>query len=300
MDQKRTLDELNTLYALEPEVCDIYVEGSTDRYFVEWFLRRKGYNHVTVYPIDVVEIPPEVLAASHLPAGSNRAKVIALSYELAQQQVDKRPVMCIIDRDAEDACDCIVDNSYLFMTDGNALELYALTPAVMEKFVLVAMAGFPIAAGSLIQKITSILEAIFTIRRANERLNLGMQWIPFGKYIDIESTRITFREDDFIKAYLLKNSKWQCKEQFEAMIREVRSTPSTDITRRIRGHDLAELLQIVVRRFRKDRTFVSSAALEGCLMSSIEATDIETYPLFSALERHAVSCQKPLVNMLHG
>ena len=61
MDLKRTLDELNTLYELEPGICDVYVEGTTDKCFVDWYLRRKGHESVTVYPIDVIEVPKDFL-----------------------------------------------------------------------------------------------------------------------------------------------------------------------------------------------------------------------------------------------
>ena len=195
--------------------------------------------------------------------------------------------MCIIDRDSDDGTDCIDDNPYLFVTDGNSLELYALTPNVIEKFLLVALAGFPITADSLIQKLSSILEKIFVIRQANERLKFGMQWVPFSSYININLTHISFRESDFVRAYLQKNGKWQRRDQFETMKDEIQRALSPQVTRRIRGHDLAVLLHIVVRRFRKDRAFTSSAALEGSLMASIEARDLESYPLFTALESHA-------------
>lgn len=287
MDQKRTVDEINTLYTLEPDVCDVYVEGTRDKHFVDWYLRRKGLANVTVYPIDVVDIPHDLLTTHSLQTGSNRSKVIALSCELARQLPEKKSVMCIVDRDSDDGIDDYRSNPYLFATDGNSLELYALTPAVMEKFLLVALAGFPITARNLIQKIAIILETIFSIRQANERLKFGMEWIPFCKYICIDTFDISFKETEFIRAYLQKNDKWQQREQFVTTKTKIQRDLSPEITKRVRGHDLAELLHVVVKKFRKDRVFTSSAALEGCLMTSIESRDLEAHPLFAALERHA-------------
>ena len=40
---RRTLDELVARYVLEPDLRDIYVEGKTDKLFLEWFLRIKFY-----------------------------------------------------------------------------------------------------------------------------------------------------------------------------------------------------------------------------------------------------------------
>lgn len=287
MDLKRTVDEISTLYALEPDVCDVYVEGATDKHFVDWYLRRKGFANVTVYPIDVVDVPLDVLANHSLQAGSNRSKVIALSCELATKQPEKRRVMCIVDRDSDDGSDCLLTNPYLFSTDCNSLELYALTPIVMEKFLLVALAGFPITADSLIPKVVSVLETIFSIRQANERLKFGMKWIPFSKYVCIDMYNISFREKEFINAYLQKNDKWPQLEQFNLTKAEIQRGLSPEIAKRVRGHDLAELLHTVVMKFRKDRAFKNSTVLEGCLMASIEAQDLECHPLFAELERHA-------------
>jgi hypothetical protein len=289
MDQKRTIDELNTLYELEPDIRDVYVEGTTDKHFVDWYLRRKGHNNVTVYPIDVIEIPQDILISNNLSVGSNRAKVVALSYELVRQQAVPRRVMCIIDRDSDDETDCINGNPYLFVTDGNSLELYALTTTVIEKFLLVALAGFPITADNLIPKLNLILEAIYSIRQANVRLKFGMEWISFCSYINIDAMNISFRESDFIRAYLQKNRKWQYRDRFNSIKNEIQCSLSPQATRRIRGHDLSELLHIVVKKFKKDRAFTNSSVLEGCLMASIETRDLEPFPLFTSLESHASS-----------
>lgn len=289
MDQKRTLEEIDTLYDLEPDVCDVYVEGSTDKYFIDWYLRRKGYSHVTVYPINVIDISPDVVKRHCYSARSNRSKVIALSCELAMHQPKQRRVMCVVDRDSDDGVERLATNSYLFTTDGNSLELYALTQAAIEKFLLVALAGFPITADSLMQKVMSILEIIYAIRQANERMNLGMTWIPFCSYIKIDGFHISFREADFIRAYLQKNKKWDRHNEFIGIKSDVQRNLSQELSKRIRGHDLSELLHLIIRKIRKDRAFANSAALEGCLMASVESNDLETYPLFVTLEKYAAA-----------
>jgi hypothetical protein len=197
--------------------------------------------------------------------------------------------MCIVDRDSDDGMLNHRTNPYLFATDGNSMELYALTPAVIEKFLLVALAGFPITAGSLIPKMANILEALFAIRQANERLGLGMTWIPFCGYIRIDAFDLTFKEDAFVRAYLQKNSQWQQREAFVAVKTEIQRNLNPELIKRVRGHDLAELLYVVVRKFRKERAFTNSALLEGCLMTSVESRDLEAHSLFVSLEQNAVA-----------
>lgn len=208
MDLKRTLEEVNALYSLEPEVRGIFVEGPGDKCFLDWYLHRKGITNVSVYQIDLIDIRDEILARYALPTGSNRSRVIALSCELASRQPEQRRVMCVVDRDYEDYCPICKSNPYLAFTDGNSLELYALRPTVVEKFLLVALGGFPLSVNSFIAQVGGILEQVFAIRLANERLQWGMTWVPFAEYVEINCGNIAFKENEFVRAYLQKNKKW--------------------------------------------------------------------------------------------
>ena len=56
MVEQRTLEEILTLYNLEPSLADIYVEGDTDKAIISWFLSRLSKSHVRVYTIDIIDI----------------------------------------------------------------------------------------------------------------------------------------------------------------------------------------------------------------------------------------------------
>jgi hypothetical protein len=58
---RRTLDELVARYVLEPDLRDIYVEGKTDKLFLEWFLRNRGIEDIAVYEIETVDISADKL-----------------------------------------------------------------------------------------------------------------------------------------------------------------------------------------------------------------------------------------------
>jgi len=59
--EKRTIEELLTLYELEPAIKDVFVEGPIDRAFFETVLRYARLGDVQVSEIEVIEIPEAVL-----------------------------------------------------------------------------------------------------------------------------------------------------------------------------------------------------------------------------------------------
>lgn len=82
MDEKRTLDEILAIYAFEPGLKDIFLEGRADKNFIEWYLRANGVRDVSVYPIDLIDIPNEIITKHGFTPKSNRSRVLALACEL--------------------------------------------------------------------------------------------------------------------------------------------------------------------------------------------------------------------------
>lgn len=286
MELRRTLEEVHALYQMEPELRDLYVEGYSDKFFFEWYLAKGGIRNVTVYPIELLDIPDSVLIKHSLPTRSNKARLIALSYECASSGAFSR-VMCIADRDFDNSCSRVQRNSCLEFTDGTSLELYALQPLVFQKFVLVALGGLSISGHELLSECISILERVYTIRVANEDLKWGMSWIPFRSYTSIKGSSLTFRETDFIRAYLQKNGRWGDRDIFINKVDEVLRSFDHDPMRRIRGHDLSELLFVVLRKLRREKRFGSPETLESCLLATVEAHDLQAFSLFRKLSAFA-------------
>ena len=191
-----------------------------------------------------------------------------------------RGVLCLVDRDYEDCCPNVKPNSYLVFTDVNSLEAYALFPSVVEKFLLVALGGFPLSKRTVMDVIDRILTRLYAIRVTNERLGWGMSWIPFTRYVSLTKESIALREADFLRSYLQKNHRWDSSKEFAAALSETTAQLPTDIGRRIRGHDLADLMLLLVNRFRKERKFGNVETIEGSLLATIEAADLDDSVLF--------------------
>ena len=71
--ERRKLQELVALYKLHPELRDVYVEGDSDRSFIEWFIGEKGLNRVNIYCIETVEIPQDAVRTANV-ENNNRGR----------------------------------------------------------------------------------------------------------------------------------------------------------------------------------------------------------------------------------
>jgi hypothetical protein len=153
----------------------------------------------------------------------------------------------------------------------------------MRKFTAIALGGLPMGVDDLMAMVSSVLDSVFAFRLANELLGWCMEWVPFQGYVKVRRGKIAFDQDRFVMAYLQKNRRWNDRTMFETKVAEARSLLPHDTGRRLRGHDLCELLLPVVRSLRKERKFGNTETLEGCLMATIECRDLEHMPLFQRI-----------------
>ena len=95
---RRTIAELFARYELEPELADVFVEGTFDREILVQSLNevQSGY---TFYEIDVIDIPQDILKKHRLSCG-NKQRVIALARELSTLP-DNVQYQCLVDKDLD-------------------------------------------------------------------------------------------------------------------------------------------------------------------------------------------------------
>ena len=284
MEEKRILEEICSIYSLEPQLKDIFVEGRSDKYFVEWYLQDSNVDDVSVYSIDLIDIPDEILAEHNLTKGSKRSYVLALSCTLAARFPSELNVLCLADRDFEDYRTTVKINRYLLFTDCNSLDLYPFSLNTMHKFTMVALGGFPVSAETLMDMLDNILRRLYLLRLANELLGWGMEWVPFTRYIIVRGCSVSFNENRFTQAYLHKNRRWAYRDEFDQQVREAERLLSSERGRRVRGHDFSELLLSVIRTMKRDRKYGNRETLEGSLMVAVERRDLETTPCFQRIQ----------------
>ena len=285
MDVRRTVDEVLTAHELYPELRTVYVEGGSDKAFIDWYVWASRIDNLAVLPIDTIDVDDALVQKHGLTAGSNRSRVLALAAELAERQPDGEVgLLCIADRDFEDYRPCGVCDTYMAFTDYNALELYAFNDGCMRKFVAIGLGGLRIGTDTLLTSLAQILGEVYAIRLANERLGWCMEWLSFApRYVVVEPPSITLRRDQFIRAYLLKNNRWESRKEFAECLQAASADLLKDPGRRMRGHDLADLLSHVIRKASCPSKYTDSPTLERALMAAIERCQLDEMPLFERL-----------------
>ena len=284
---RRTLDELVSRYELEPDLCDIYVEGKTDKLLIEWFLEHKERQGFAVYDIDTVDIPAQLLLDQGL-KDNNRSRVIALALHI-QDKLSETPlhVTCIADKDFDWLFSKEYQCDLLLFTDYSCLEMYLFNEVVLDKCLRLGLRLPQPEAGEILNQVSKVLEDLFLIRATNEALKLNMTWLKnFGDCCKLnKNNQIQFDLKTFITKYLNSNSNHSEESSFITKLQELRAKELIEIRYKIHGHDFTELLCWYIRPYlRKEiRNSYNSEILAGNLLACIDAEKLAKEGLFQQL-----------------
>ncbi|MBD2694962.1 DUF4435 domain-containing protein [Anabaena catenula] len=251
---RRTLDELVMRYELEPELRDIYVEGKTDKLFLEWFLNNRGIKNVSVYEIDTVDISAERLFKIEL-KDNNRSRVIALALFLDQFSETTPHIICIADKDFDWLFEIHYQCRLLFFTDYSCLEMYLFNEQVLNKLLFLSLRISQLKAENILKELSKVLEDLFLIRATRELLNIDTDMLDnFGKCCNWDKSKIQFQFD--LQTYIEKYSN-KCsmslgeKSIFIQTMEELRikAEKLEDARYKIHGHDFTDVLYLYIKDF---------------------------------------------------
>lgn len=283
MIPRRSLDEILVRYESHPTLKDLYVEGRQDHAIIKWFLDRNNRTDICVYDIDAVEIPKQCLRSLKLNEHSNRDKLIALS-EVLSTKYNKRKikVRCMADADFDRHLHTCRSNYILEYTDYTSMEIYFFKKSFIEKFLDLVLSGFPISPCVLLAEMSKTLPRIFLIRLANEKLKWNMTWIgnTFRKYVSWDTKKLTFREDRFIRSYLMKNGKINELGCFKRIMKSLESALHKEPRHNIMGHDFTHVFFLAIKKKKTRRCFGDLATFEHSLCGCLELAFVESEPLF--------------------
>lgn len=242
-ERRQQLDELVSRYKLlRPKLRDIYVEGSSDKNLLEWFLREKGQRDFSIYEIDTVDIPAEKLQELGV-SNNNKGRIIALALELERRLSPLHlDLTCIADRDFDVLFGKEYDCELLLFTDYSSMEMYLWDESILNKFLTLGLGTSSVSAEGVLSTLAPVLEEVFLIRAANEDLELKMEWLDFTKSCSSSKSEIVLKDDEFIDKYLNKNSQRANKQRFLEKIQQLRSVEIRETRSKIRGHDFIDLL----------------------------------------------------------
>ena len=280
---RRTIDDLIARYQFEPELRDLFVEGHRDRGVYSWYLRGAGCKHVGVFEIDLVEIPSDALI-SHGLASGNRDRVIALALELDNQfPTVLQYVRCIADSDFDFIFESRNEVNHLLYTDYTSLDLYDswrrtefyqrppkertdLVYSSIQRFRTTSLdlytydeallkkvlwLGFNVPETEippLLDSMSPILQDLFIIRAANQRLDWGLTLVPFTRCCEIDGQTVVFDKTEFINRCLNSSARQHERSAFDELCEELQAVCLSDPKQIIHGEDYFELLGWYLRR----------------------------------------------------
>lgn len=258
-DNKWTIEELLARYQLEPDLRDVFVEGTFDREVLTHHLKAHDTSHA-FYEVDTVDVPASVLKAYGLTSG-NKQRVIALSKELFNLPVEAQ-VYCLVDRDLDHWFGMTENSVRLRWTAFCSIENHFLNAEIIRDVVITTsrakIANFDEFIGSL----KDILRQLYALRLADRKLGLNLKWIAYRKYLSADSSSIVFDMTRYTHAVLNASAAINSKREFQKAVDAWQKKLDCDIRLTCRGHDYTELLAWAVLEFKGQREFSTADAVE--------------------------------------
>ncbi|MFE6784167.1 hypothetical protein ACFVFF_18100 [Streptomyces sp. NPDC057680] len=294
---RRTVDELITLYTVEPDVRDIYTEGRSDKNFLQTHVIDTMENPLcTAYAVsDRVDIPDGFLIEAGIMVGA-RGRIQWLAEQLATHMPNHTSARLIADRDfASLGADDSSDIHGLIYTDYSSMEAYALNEPTISKLLGVALGVPPqVSASRVLEAIRPTLVALFLIRLCLRESKTGVHIPPkiLTKWdvnrISKENVATTFQAALNTISFDARNGLTAEKlfshyEAYEAKVGE-------DVRNFSNGHDISLAIILYLKShcghiFNSEarRPFQTPKVFEVLLMSCVERTAIKEERLFRKL-----------------
>lgn len=279
------VDELRCKYDLEPTLRDIFVEGASDRHFLELFLPDLTTSSYAVREISDVSIPKEELAAKSLCQG-NRSRLIFLA-----EALEPDSGMCatiVIDRDYDDIYlqyPAAAKLPNIVRTDFASIELYAYSVRPLNRLIKTMLRGFPVDASTVLDNLEPTLRKAYLFRISAMQISRGLSWVPIERCCTVlDNQELVLDEEEFIKRWLGGNaappSRAKLVEQMQLL--------KHDGDRRcaIRGHDFSTLLYWYIGKVakKKQTAIVSVDILQRSLLTCVEFADIKDMDMFQRIK----------------
>lgn len=286
---RRNINELLTLYELEPSIETVYVEGKTDKIMLELFFERFNIQDVSVYEIDTIDFSKLYKNSPDL-IKNHKRKIIKLSEIFADIFNEKElKINFIADKDYDYFLNKILNNKFLIYTDYTSIEMYFFDNKTIERFYKVVSRGFPVSPKLTLKNLSVLLQKLFLFRIACKIENINVQNFSvlekriFKKLIKINKTgAISFDFDEYINRVLSKFNIINLKKSILEKINIYEKKLTNDPRNQIHGHDFTYLLFLFIDKI-KNNISLNEVLTDRTLYLCKELNELKTENLFSKL-----------------
>jgi hypothetical protein len=280
---RRTIEELVTRYQLEPELCDLYVEGTTDKSLFDWYLGRKDIDGVAIYGIDTVDVP-EILPDVAENAQGNKGRTLTLAKLFSDQIDGGLKVYFLVDRDFDDYLGVKREGDNVLVTDYNCVESYVIGEQTLNKFFVLFLGLSATHAERFIADGAPILSELFIIRLVKQTVAPRMRWISPRRCFFVNDGKLCFAASDYIKRLLNANGHPIAEADFIAKVSDYKKQLTDDIRYCMQGHDFTFVLKIWISHMGGPGRSMSEDLILRGLLASIEIVELSAEPLFQNIE----------------
>lgn len=295
MSTRRQLDELITLYELEPSLREVITEGRSDASLLAWFLEGND-NETPVFALtDRLEISRELVDVLEVDVGE-RGRILAAAAYVAQSAEASRGITFVIDSDFDHAFPTSKKMpSCVLTTDYANMEGYCYHPDVVEKFVRIGLRGDANLRGnSFLAALEETLVALFAMRWIFKNLpgspglveRIERRCKVSNGHVALDLTRLI---TDSINACADPRARDKSASELEQAILEAKKGFSCDVRQCIHGHNFVRLLTYYICTnhaglVRDDRkAFRESSAVAVGLRIGLDRTVLARERMFVAL-----------------
>lgn len=255
IDLKREYKEAVAIARFEPGLKNIYVEGISDRYFINSFFSYHKIGDFSVFDIDQIDFTElyekmEKKQASFY-QNSNKQRVILLAQSIEKETNDNGSrTLCIIDVDWDYVLNTVYAGKYLCYTDYNSMEMYLFKNDTVRKYLQEGHRISNVKEDNLLESLSLICRQVFHVHcLLHER---GKQMVNNNKSFSFEksSQMCSINIDNYLEATLNKNSLMSEKDKIKGTFVERMKRPCADVREEIRGHDFVYYLYLCTKKLK--------------------------------------------------
>lgn len=300
------MDEYLLRCAQGADIAEVVVEGELDRDVIHDALCRWGLVDVVVLDAAYIQVEDAAVAAVGCSLGvKGRLLTVALALDrLSHDSMLLATVVVVADRDYDGG----LENSVvLVLTDGHSMESYAASAAALDRFLRLALGRGPLPGGArgedVVRRATCTGSELFrrvqkpAVQIAAVRLVLGSISPPvalLGRWTDYASVtadgHMAVDCDRLLKHVIEPVRSSVDHADLISLLPDYHSRVLADPFAMVRGHDFVVLLLKLLRtawgRRLAGGRFTGrdgERTLARTLMTAIDPSDLDMYPLFSTL-----------------
>lgn len=287
MSYNHTINEIVTLYELEPDLRDIYVEGITDKLILDRFMEKYDFNDdINVKLISDIDFSEIIDKYSFEIRRNNKNKLLALSKEILESKEFEKinNLTIIVDKDFDTIFNSFEINKYVKYTDYNSIELYLFNENSINNFFKNSR-GFPVSVENTLNSLRIILKDCFILGAIFYEDKIGKDdRVDYLKSIEIKKTNISFCLKKHLQKDLNKLAKISELNLYEKRINDLKSEIlKFDEKDLIRGHDFIEIFHDYFIKVKKELDF-NLRAFEITFFQFLDYSELRKENLFRYLE----------------